>query len=1084
MEETASLSLVASASNLLSKLPQTIASKAEFRACVDSLKEKSGATFDSVWGSACALLTSALVSEFESVLVVVNDAKELDNLIDDLSTFYPFPVERFPACVQGLEVAFQTDFEYGDRLRLTKMLTNRSAGKIIVATVGALLQPLPSRESIKGFSRFVRRDQSLDLTDIQAWFDQNGFHQTTAVELPGEYSLRGGILDVFAPDWVGPVRIELFDDRVESLRRFDGATQRSLAELDEVEITVLNTLDRDRGHLFEFLPEATLVLLHEPEKLNQQAARYIERSSRPDELFSWSEVNEQWAPFSLGSIDTISSGYLGQSWNMPIDSVESFHGDIGELKLQVERLGLTPNGDRCEVIIVAAVEGELQRVAEILGGTSLASQGLLHLCVGSVHAGFRLRQPGIVVVGCDQLFHRTDLRRRGRKRLSKAIDSFLDLREGDLVVHLSHGIARFRGLEILNKEGELTEHLVLEFFGGTKMFVPAAKIDLVQKYIGGTKTRPILAKIGGKQWSKQKSAVESAVMDLASEMIELQAQRDLRPGIAFKRDTEWQHEFEHSFPYHETTDQLSAIAAIKDDMQTPKPMDRLLCGDVGYGKTEVSMRAAFKAVENGYQVAVLAPTTVLVEQHYNNFSERMGEFPLEIRKLSRFCGPKEIKKTIALVAEGKVDIVIGTHRLVSKDVKFFNLGLAIIDEEQRFGVEHKERLKRLCSSVDILTMSATPIPRTLHLSLVGVRDISNLETPPEERLPIETKVTRFSAELIRAAILRELNRGGQIYFVHNRVSDIFAVRDMLADLVPEASYVVGHGQMSDEELEDAMATFIHHRADVLVATTIIESGLDIPNANTMFINLADRYGLSDLHQLRGRVGRFKHQAYCYLLLEPHKHINPTAAKRLQAIETFAEMGAGFAISMRDLEIRGAGNLLGTEQSGHIATVGYELYCHLLEKAVRKLKHQPSRHNIQVEVDLPVSAYLPDEYIADRRQKIDIYRRLTRIDNFNQIDELRNELADRFGKLPESASRLLALAELKLEAAIWLVSAMYLQDKYFVFKFQDRQRFAQLSRIRPAIRLIDDNTAMVTLKSTNFTPEKMLALAKSLLQATP
>lgn len=825
-------------------------------------------------------------------------------------------------------------------------------------------------------------------------------------------------------------------------------------------------------------------MLHEPEKLNQQAARYLERTLRPKELFSWSEVNQQWASFYLASADTISSGSLGQPWTLPIDPLEAFHGDIGELKIQLERMARTPAGEPCEVYVLTAVEGELQRVNEIVAATNLSLEGRLHLGVGSAHSGFRLRAPGVVVVSCDQIFHRTDLRRRGQRRLSKAIDSFLDLREGDLVVHLSHGISRFRGLEMLDKEGQLTEHIVLEFFGGTKMYVPASKIDLVQKYIGGSKTRPVLAKIGGKQWSRQKLAVESAVMDLAADMIELQARRATRSGIAFKRDTEWQHEFEQSFPYHETVDQLAAISAIKDDMHAPRPMDRLLCGDVGFGKTEVAMRAAFKAVESGYQVALLAPTTVLVEQHFKTFRERMGEFPLEIRKLSRFCSAQEIRENISLLAKGKVDIVIGTHRLVSKDIKFFNLGLAIIDEEQRFGVEHKERLKQLCSNVDILTMSATPIPRTLHLSLVGVRDISNLETAPEERLPVETKVLRFNHEKIRAAMLRELNRGGQIYFVHNRVGDIFNVCDQLRSLVPEASYVVGHGQMGDEELENAMTTFINHQADVLVATTIIESGLDIPNANTIFINLADRYGLSDLHQLRGRVGRFKHQAYCYLLLEPHKHVNPTAAKRLQAIETYSEMGAGFAISMRDLEIRGAGNLLGTEQSGHIATVGYELYCHMLEKAVRRLKHQPTKHTLQVEIDLPVSAFIPDTYVPDRRQKIDLYRRLTRIDKFDQVEELRSELADRFGKLPDAVKRLLSLAELKLEAAIWLVSAMYLQDKYLVFKFHDRQRFAQLSRIRPAIRIIDDQTAMVTLKSTNFTPEKMLALAKSLLQANP
>jgi transcription-repair coupling factor (superfamily II helicase) len=679
------------------------------------------------------------------------------------------------------------------------------------------------------------------------------------------------------------------------------------------------------------------------------------------------------------------------------------------------------------------------------------------------------------------MFHRTELRRKGRRRLSKAIDSFLDLREGDLIVHLSHGIGRFRGLEMLDKDGQRTEHLALEFHGGTKIYVPATKIDLVQKYIGGSKTRPTLAKIGGKSWAKQKASVESAIEDLASEMIELQATRDGRPGIAFSRDTEWQSEFEHSFPYRETPDQLTAIEAIKQDMQRAQPMDRLLCGDVGFGKTEVAMRAAFKAVENGYQVGVLVPTTILAEQHYKNFKERMGEFPLDIAKLSRFCSTQELKANVERLKKGRVDIVIGTHRLVSKDVEFFNLGLVIIDEEQRFGVEHKERLKSIRSSVDVLTMSATPIPRTLHMSLVGVRDISNLETPPDDRSAVATKVLRFNNEIIRTGVLRELNRGGQVFFVHNRVNDIHLIQQKLESLIPEATFRFGHGQMNEGELEEVMTDFVAGKFDVLIATTIIESGLDIPNANTIFINDADRYGLSDLHQLRGRVGRYKHKAHCYLMIEPHKHLNPSAARRLQAIETFSDMGAGFAISMRDLEIRGAGNLLGTQQSGHIATIGYELYCQLLETAVRHLKHMPTKLSIHVEVDLPVAAFLPDSYVVDRRQKIDLYRRLTRLEKFDQIEELRIELRDRFGKIPPPVQRLLSLSELKLQAAVYQILSISMEDKYLTFKFQDRSRFSQLSKTRPVIRIIDDQTAMVTLKEGKIHPTKMLALVKSLLQ---
>ncbi|MFT5301062.1 MAG: transcription-repair coupling factor (superfamily II helicase) [Mariniblastus sp.] len=1069
------------AAKRLLALPDNFACDTDFIECLASIKRGETATFDSVWGSACALLAASLATAFKNILIVVPDAKRQDDLLDDLPTFYQSMVERFPACLPSTGTGLNIDLEYGDRLRLVKSLIAGDPCPIVVATVPSLLQPAPTRESIVGHSRRISNGEQLDVEEFLGWLLEQGFHQTSAVELPGEFSSRGGIIDVYASDWAGPVRIELFDDEIESLRQFDCATQRSNAELQQVEITVVaQALDRG-GYLADFMPPETLLLLVEPEELNEHAKRFIERSADTDAIFSWSEVTRNWAELPTATASKVAAGHLGARWQLPIDSVDQFSGDIGDLKLQVDRLARDPTGQEFDVFVMARVEGEIPRVNEILSTTAAFGEGRLHIGVACVHNGFRLRNAGQIVIGCDQMFHRTELRRKGRRRLSKAIDSFLDLREGDLIVHLSHGIGRFRGLEMLDKDQQLTEHLVLEFHGGTKIYVPATKIDLVQKYIGGSKTRPTLAKIGGKSWAKQKASVESEIEDLASEMIDLQATRDGRPGIAFSRDTEWQNEFEQSFPYRETPDQVTAIQAIKDDMQRAQPMDRLLCGDVGYGKTEVAMRAAFKAVENGYQVGVLVPTTVLAEQHYRNFKERMGEFPLDIAKLSRFCTPQESRDNVKRLGKGQVDIVIGTHRLVSKDVKFFNLGLVIIDEEQRFGVAHKERLKSLRTSVDVLTLSATPIPRTLHMSLVGVRDISNLETPPEDRSPVETKVMRYNNEVIRNALLRELNRGGQAFFVHNRVNDIHLMQERLEALVPEATFRFGHGQMNEGELEVVMTDFIAGKFDVLIATTIIESGLDIQNANTIFINHAERYGLSDLHQLRGRVGRYKHKAYCYLLLEPHKHLNPTAARRLQAIETFSDMGAGFAISMRDLEIRGAGNLLGTQQSGHIATIGYELYCQLLESAVRHLKHMPAKLSIHVEVDLPVAAFLPDNYVSDRRQKIDLYRRLTRLERFDQVKELRHELRDRFGKLPAPVQRLMTLSEVKLEAAVWQITTITMVDKYLSFKFRDLNRFTQLAKVRPMIRIIDEETALVTLKETKIHPTKMLALVKSLLQ---
>ncbi len=554
-----------------------------------------------------------------------------------------------------------------------------------------------------------------------------------------------------------------------------------------------------------------------------------------------------------------------------------------------------------------------------------------------------------------------------------------------------------------------------------------------------------------------------------------------RPGIAFRQDSEWQREFDASFPYQETPDQLSAWNAIGQDMGTARPMDRLLCGDVGFGKTEIAMRAAFKAVESGYQVAVLAPTTILVEQHYHTFRERMAEFPFSIAKLSRFCTAAEQRETVQGLAEGRVDIVIGTHRLASKDVSFFNLGVVMIDEEQRFGVEVKERLKTLKATVDVLTLSATPIPRTLHMSLVGVRDICNLETPPEDRIAVETRVTRFDEELIRHAVLRELNRGGQIFFVHNRVNDIHVVEQKLKRIVPEATVKIGHGQMSESELEKVMVGFVSHEFDLLLATTIVESGLDIPNANTIFIDEADRYGLADLHQLRGRVGRYKHRSYCYLLVDPHKHISPNASKRLRAIEEFSSMGAGFAIAMRDLEIRGAGNLLGTQQSGHIATVGYELYCQILENEVRRLKQMPPKISIDVDIDLPGEAYLPNQYVPDKRIKIDLYRRLTRIASFDQLGEIQGELEDRFGALPSAVQRMLSLAELRLHAAVWQVQSIHKEGRYLVFTYTNRGRIEQLAKsCSGKMRVVDEKSAYVTLAKGVEDPNHILLAAKSVL----
>jgi transcription-repair coupling factor (superfamily II helicase) len=836
---------------------------------------------------------------------------------------------------------------------------------------------------------------------------------------------------------------------------------------------------------------------------------------RPQAFHAVRPTLEEIYKFPSVTASGVPSGSMETTAHLEFESVERFSGEIAKVRDELDKVS-----EGHEVFVVCETDAEVERLQELFKNSKLMAgkealaepaapgeengrkQGRdqgdgvsphflraengdrprLHFVVGHLEAGFRIVPQQVVLVSAAELFQRQDLARTTRRRQARAIDSFLELREGDLVVHVAHGIGRYRGLRLLQKEGRAEEHLELEYNGGTKIYVPAARIELVQKYVGGKGARVVLANIGGKAWVKQKEAAEKAVTDLAAEMIELQAARDARPGIAFPIDTEWQREFDAAFPYQETPDQLTSIDDIKRDMQTSKPMDRLLCGDVGFGKTELAIRAAFKAIDAGYQVAVLVPTTVLAEQHRRTFSARMAEFPFQIDALSRFCTAKEQREIIERAAAGKLDVLIGTHRMASPDVTFANLGLLIIDEEQRFGVEVKERLKALRSTVDVLTMTATPIPRTLHMSLLGVRAISNLETPPSDRLAVETRVTRFSDELLRHAIMRELNRGGQIYFVHNRINDIHGVAARLAGIVPEARIDVGHGQMAEHQLEDVMLRFVRGETDILLSTTIVESGLDIPNANTMFIDDADRYGLADLHQLRGRVGRYKHRAYCYLLVDENRHLSPEAARRLRAIEEFSQMGAGFALAMRDLELRGAGNILGTQQSGHIAMVGYEMYCALLERAVRQHKKLAPRESVDVNIDLPGEAYLPRDYVPDMRSKIDLYRRLARLTTEATVDDFASELSDRFGSPPPVVLHLLELARLRIWAHGWGVHEIRLEDRFAVLHYTSREKITRLvKRSQNRLRVADASSAYLPLAGGLGDAAAIFADVKSLLR---
>ena len=635
------------------------------------------------------------------------------------------------------------------------------------------------------------------------------------------------------------------------------------------------------------------------------------------------------------------------------------------------------------------------------------------------------------------------------------------------------------------RDGRQSEFLTLKFAGDAALHVPATQIHLVQKYVGGAHGRPPLSVLGGVTWSKQKEKVAEAVEKLAAEMLEVQAAREHSPGIAYPADTVWQKEFENAFPYPPTEDQSRSAEEIKNDMARPRPMDRLLCGDVGYGKTEVAMRAAFKVVEFGKQVAVLVPTTVLSEQHEETLKQRLAGYPFIIESISRFKTPKQIKKIIDRTCAGQVDILVGTHRLLSKDVRFADLGLVIIDEEQRFGVEHKERLKKLRLTVDILTMTATPIPRTLHMSMLGIRDISNLTTPPSDRRSVVTEVITHDKQRIKQALQRELARNGQIFFVHNKVYNIQSIADEVRQMVPDARIVVGHGQMHEHELEAVMHKFIRHEADILVSTTIIESGIDIPNANTMFINEAERFGLSDLHQLRGRVGRYKHRAYCYLLLSPDKTISSTAAKRLKAMEEYASLGAGFKIALRDLEIRGAGNILGPEQSGHIAAVGYEMYCQLLEEAVKRVKNEPVEKPMEVNVDIGITGVLPRTYVDSERQRMDLYRRLSRAQSLEMLEALSKDLVDAFGPMPKPVQMLFGLAEIKILAAQWSIASIITKAPDVIFTIDDFSKLGPLMGKgvgggAGSVRVVDEKTVHLRLPASYLEAETLVNVLRHLL----
>lgn len=1022
--------------------------------------------------------------------MLLPQAADADIVAGDASAFGIPDALALPLSIGRSRHAAYHDADFADRLHVLQKLRGRDASAteplLVTAYIGGAMQLVPTPEEMAASTRKLSVGQTIDPETVREWLAESGFASTTAVQLPGEFATRGGLLDVFSPDQNLPIRIEWFGDEIDSIRKFDLNSQRSIESIQEVEIAAVglpddefaseDSLQHDDvasgfGPITDYLPDDTLVIVVDPHDCQLSGDALLDRTDDHSGFIDYRSLIASMSHLPIVTASTLSEG-AETTIDLRSTSADGFALALDETQSRIDTVAA---GHR--IILVGDTPADGERLTELLAKTDAARQGRIEMCVAELSGGFRLVDAEILLLTGAELFHRSPVRRGKSRAKGKPITSSMQLEPGDLVVHLSHGIGLYRGLQHIEKNDQHVEHLVLEYEGGSKIYVPASRIGLIQRYVGGTKTTPKLAKIGGQAWARQKKAAENAVTDMASELLELQAKRSARKGIAFDADHVWQQQFDASFPYQETPDQLSAIADIKADMESPQPMDRLICGDVGFGKTEVAMRAAFKAVVSGHQVAVLVPTTVLAEQHYHNFCTRMAEFPVRIEKLSRFVSAKEQRSIVKDLKAGKVDIAVGTHRLASKDVDFQSLGLVVIDEEQRFGVAVKERLKTNHSSVDVLTLSATPIPRTLHMALVGVRSISNLETPPAERRAVETAVTRWDDKMIRTAIVRELNRGGQIFMVHNRIGDMHTVASKIKQIVPEVRLQIGHGQMDQGELEQVMVDFIDHKFDLLLATTIIESGLDIPNANTMFIDDADHYGLSDLHQLRGRVGRYKHQAFCFLMVAPHKHLSPEATKRLRAIEEFSQMGAGFAISMRDLEIRGAGNLLGSQQSGHIAAIGYEMYCQLLEDAVRHVQNLPPALSADVDIDLPVEAYLAEEYVPDLRHKIDLYRRIAKLDNAADIGEIRDELQDRFGPLPKPAERMLDLAELRLDAAVWQIASINSDARFLVLNYTSRARMDQLVKQSALpVRVVDSRRAYVPLRpqkkpGTNTPPPK-------------
>jgi len=1082
-----------------------------------------------------ALAVAGAATRRSTVLAVVPTDSDVERMTLDVRLFLG-AMEGWPAAAAERAVlpfpGWQVDPYRGlsphfriasARARALHGLATGSA-RVVVASASALLPHVSPKARLLGASTEIRPGREIAPHDLAALLVDAGFTREDPVDEHGEYCVRGGIVDLYPAGDAQPVRIEFIGDVVESLRRYDPSTQRSVAPLDQLAVVPLREIfgadpadrpSRPSASIFDYLPADAAIYVSEPDEAAAQAARVWDQAAAsyaelaraasaaepgghmpaPAELFAdWREIESRLAHACVLEYLAVDDGEAGAAADrvagpqpaavgpppaaihVSTQPVPQFRGRIADWVAEIRRA--RERGETVLVVVEGA--GRAERTVEMLAEYGLRGAQLdrsddehgaaVLVALGGLSGGFRLPGAGLQIYAETDLFEEERRQTERRRSLAQTFLSDLrDLKRGDLVVHVDHGIGAFAGLKQIRvgpADDVSQEFMELRYAGDDKLFVPVDRLDLVQKYSGAA--RPALDRLGGTSWEKAKTRVRKAMREMAEELLRLYAARKAVAGHAFSPDTHWQQEFEDAFEYELTPDQATAIADIKRDMERPFPMDRLLCGDVGYGKTEVAMRAAFKAVMDGRQVAFLAPTTVLAFQHLKTLGQRFGGFPVAIEMVSRFRSKAEQAQILADLAAGKVDIIVGTHRLLSKDVTFRDLGLLVVDEEQRFGVAHKEKIKQLRHNVDVLTLSATPIPRTLNMSLVGIRDMSIIETPPKDRLSIQTNVVKFDSQVIARAVRNELARGGQVYFVHNRIESIFSMGHLITRLVPEARVVVAHGQMEEDQLERAMMDFIAHKYDVLLATTIVENGLDIPNVNTIVINRSDRYGLSQLYQLRGRVGRSDRAAYAYLLIPPEDSLSQVARKRLAAIKEFSDLGSGFRVAALDLEIRGAGTLLGGEQSGHIETVGFEMYMKLLEEAVRELKGEEVEEGLRATVNLRVDLRIEDAYVPDMNQRLIVYRRIAAAHRESELEEALAEIRDRYGEPPASVLQLVDYGRIRLMADRLGVEAIDRDGQVVSFRFRpqarvDPVRLVNLVRRRPGLSLVPPVTLKLALR---------------------